>query len=120
CRLPNAAVQTSTTYDPVADTTTVKGTTRNECNSCDLFVDIYASNSLAPNGAPQAERYLGTVQMGGYSNTLGNFTFSTKGNASGSVMTAAVTRSQIPQGLEYTAAADPQVYGTSELSDPIT
>jgi len=119
-RLPNAPVLTSTTYDPVADTTTVKGTTRNECNSCDLFVDIYASNSLAPNGAPQAERYLGTVQMGGYSNTLGNFTFSTKGNASGQLITAAVTRSQIPQGLEYTAAADPQVYGTSELSDPIT
>jgi hypothetical protein len=119
-RLPNAPVLTSATYDPVADTTTVKGTTQNECNFCDLFIDIYASNSLGPNGAPQAERYLGTAQLGGYSNTLGTFTFSTKGNATGQLITAAVTRSEIPRGLEYTAAADPQVYGTSELSDPIT
>lgn len=121
-RLPNTPQLTSARYDAVTDTTIVTGVLHNECNFCDLFIDLYASNSLAPNGAPQAERYLGSTQLGGYSITTNLFTFTTKGNLTGQLITASVTRSEIPRGLASgpSAMEEPQVWGTSELSDPIT
>jgi hypothetical protein len=116
-RLPNAPVITSATYDSVTNKTTITGRELSECSSCDLFIDLFASGARAPNGAPQAERYLGTAQLGGYSSTTNAFTFSTDGDFRGQVITATTSRSLIPQGL--LRIEETEVFGTSELSEPV-
>jgi hypothetical protein len=115
-RLPNAPVLASARYDAVTDTTTITGTTPNACGFCNLDVDIYASNTLASNGAAQAERYLGTARAGGFV-PVRTFTLLTKGSLIGQLITATTTRSEIPRGLSILAT---EVYGTSELSSPIS
>jgi parallel beta-helix repeat protein len=116
-RLPNAPLLTGATYDPVTDKTTITGTELSECASCNLFIDIFASSTRAANGTPQAERYLGTAQLGGYSSTTKNFTLSANGDLRGQLITATTSRSLIPQGL--LRAEETEVFGTSELSEPL-
>jgi hypothetical protein len=116
-RLPNAPLITSATYDPVTDKTTVTGTKQSECSSCDLFIDVYTSRSRAANGAPQAERYLGTSQIR-YNEPVSNtFTITTDGDLRGQLVTATTNRMPIP--AQFLRAEETQIFGTSELSDPV-
>jgi parallel beta-helix repeat protein len=114
--VPNKPLLESATYDPVTDTTTIRGTA-----PWGSTVDLYASTSLSRYGYPEAESWLGILPV------LQNqkIEWTVPGDLRGQWITGTITRGQTLYFLRDDAKPAANVgrpssgYDTSELSDPV-
>jgi hypothetical protein len=126
-RVPNRPHLTVATYDAASGKTHLEGTLRMHCNPCDPSIDLFASDGLAPNGTPQAQRFAG--EMTAVPSGSGSFALQLDlpGDLRGQLFTATVTRLPHFDGFSLSSPAvapaqvyDPDVvYGSSELSPAI-
>jgi parallel beta-helix repeat protein len=113
---PNKPRITDATYDPVTDTTTIRGT-----SWWGASVDLYASSSLSRHGHPEAETWLGTTHV--FQDQ--KIELKVPGDLRGQWITGTITRSQTLYFLRDEGKRGSEVFrpssgaDTSELSDPV-
>ncbi len=114
--LPNKPVLESATYDPISDTTIIRGT-----EEWGAQIDLYASTSLSRYGYPESEIYLGEKRV----LSDGKIDMRVPGDLRGLWITATKTKTQTLYFLRSDAAPATNVWrpssgsDTSELSDPV-
>ena len=114
--IPNKPLITDATYDPVTDTTTIRGT-----SYWGASIDVYASTSLSRYGHPEAERWLGATHVFQDQKIV----LTVPGDLRGQWITGTITRGQTLYFLRDEAKPASEVYrgpagyDTSELSDPV-
>jgi parallel beta-helix repeat protein len=126
-RVPNRPQLTAATYDAASGKTHVGGTLHIHCNPCDKSIELFASDSLAPNGTAQAQRFVGEMLVTPVDSSHFLLQLDLPGDLRGKFLTATVTRLPHFDGFSLSSPAvapaesyDPDlVSGTSELSPAI-
>jgi parallel beta-helix repeat protein len=110
--VPNKPVLFSAQYDPVTNTTRVRGRLDSSSSALASFViDVYVSSSLSGAGQAEAERWAGSISLpenGGHA----TFEMELEGDQRGRYITATNTR-------RHLVSFDDFAYDTSELSNVV-